>query len=150
MKNLFFNMNGVIRITITLLLIVAGNISVAQHIRYIDKKKLAVIKEDTSKAFAMNPLPKKIYVEEQNYCNLLSDPKSAPNLPLVINKVSVEMVKNLKERYTGHLYSITGLNMIDKRLKYKLKICDKNNGKFRSEYLDQDGNIIKDPDLANK
>ena len=35
----------------------------------------------------------------------------------------------------------------DQRLKFKLKICDKDNGKFRSEYLDKDGNVINDPDL---
>ena len=186
MKNLFFNINGLIRLTITLLLIIAGNISVAQHIQYRDKKKPVntknssppenkpipvpdnaikiipvdtiakpvVIKEDTSKAFTksraaftMNPRPKKNYVEDQNMCNLLSRPELAPQLPLVINNVSPEMVKKLKKRYEGRLYSITGLNMIDDRLKYKLKICDKDNGKFRSEYLDKDGNIINDPDL---
>src|ERR1035437_6320750 len=127
MKNLFFNINGLIRITITLLLIIAGNISVAQHIQYRDLKnyvntknssapenkpiaftnkeikiipvdtiaKPVVIKEDTSKAFtksraafAMNPRPKKNYVEDQNMCNLLSRPELAPQLPLIINNVS--------------------------------------------------------------
>ena len=57
------------------------------------------------------------------------------------------MIKMLKERYKGRLYSITGLNMIDQRLKFKLKLCDKNNAKFRSEYLDKDGNIVTDPDF---
>lgn len=98
-------------------------------------------------AFAMNPRPKKPYVEEQNMCDLMSRPEVAPTLPLVINNVSEEMVKMLKERYKGKLYSITGLNMKDPRLKYKLKICDRNMGKFRSEYLDKDGNVIKDPDF---
>ncbi len=81
-------------------------------------------------------------------CNLLSDPTVAPQLPFIINRVLPEMVKMLKEKYAGHLYSITGLNMMDERLKFKLKICDKNNGKFRSEYLDKDGNVIDDPDLG--
>lgn len=117
--------------------------------------KPVVLKEDTSKiifivgvAFNKNTRPGKPYIEEQNMCNLLSDPGVAPQLPLVINKVSPEMIKMLKERYTGRLYSITGLNMIDERLKFKLKICDKDNGKFRSEYLDKEGNVINDPDLG--
>jgi hypothetical protein len=115
-------------------------------------KPVAVI-PDTSSAtiskakFTMNPRPKKPYVEEQNMCDLMSRPEVAPTLPLVINKVSPEMVKMLKARYEGRLYSITGLNMIDVRLKFKLKICDKDQGKFRSEYLDKDGNVVKDPDL---
>ncbi|MGI8581307.1 MAG: hypothetical protein ACR2KX_03910 [Chitinophagaceae bacterium] len=117
--------------------------------------KPVVLKKDTSKIisisrviFIKNSRPRKPYIEEQNMCNLLSDPAVAPQLPLIINKVSPEMVKMLKERYAGHLYSITGLNMMDERLKFKLKICDKNNGKFRSEYLDKDGNVIDDPNLG--
>ncbi len=115
--------------------------------------KPVVLKKDTSKiisgvVYNKNIRPRKPYIEEQNMCNLLSDPGVAPQLPLVINKVSPELVKMLKERYSGRLYSITGLNMIDERLKFKLKICDKNNGKFRSEYLDKDGNVINDPDMG--
>lgn len=94
-----------------------------------------------------NPRPKKKYVEEQNMCNLLSLPELAPKLPVIINNVSDDMVRELKERYAGRLYSITKLNMIDERLKYKLKICDRDNGKFRSEFLDKDGAVINDPDL---
>ncbi len=116
--------------------------------------KPVAIKEDTSKsftkskaAFTMNPRPKKLYVEEQNFCDLLSRPELAPQLPLVINNVSPKMVKMLKERYKGRLYSITGLNMFDQRLKYKLKVCDRDQGKFRSEYLDKDGKVVKDPDF---
>ena len=101
----------------------------------------------TKAAFTMNPRPKKPYVEEQNMCDLMSRPEVAPTLPVVINNVSPEMVKMLKERYKGRLYSITGLNMFDQRLKYKLKICDRNMGKFRSEYLDKDGNVVTDPDF---
>jgi hypothetical protein len=117
--------------------------------------KPVVIKEDTSSrsliktkaAFTLNPRPKKPYVEEQNMCDLMSKPEVAPTLPLIINNVSPEMVKILKERYKGRLYSITGLNMMDVRLKYKLKICDKDQAKFRSEYLDQDGKVVNDPDF---
>ncbi len=186
MKNLVFNMKGLVGIALTLLLILTSYISPAQHIQYRDKRKpvnknadvpennptplpektmkimpvdtlykAVVIKEDTSKiilisgvAFNINARPRKQYIEEQNMCNLLSDPGVAPQLPLIINKVSPEIVKMLKERYTGRLYSITGLNMIDERLKFKLKICDKDNGKFRSEYLDKDGNAVNDPDLG--
>jgi hypothetical protein len=117
------------------------------------KKAVAGIKDTsfqltkTKSAFTMNPRPKKPYVEEQNMCDLMSRPEVAPTLPVVINNVSPEMVKMLKERYQGRLYSITGLNMFDQRLKYKLKICDRNMGKFRSEYLDKDGNVVTDPDF---
>lgn len=119
----------------------------------VDTITQTVVKEDTTKliksraAFTMNPRPKKPYVEEQNMCNLLSRPELAPQLPIVINKVSPEMVAMLKKRYEGRLYSITGLNMFDERLKYKLKICDKDNGKFRSEYLDKDAHVVNDPDF---
>lgn len=164
-------MNSLIKIIITLLFIFSYYISAAQHIQYRDKKKpvekknttienkvipvadKSIIK-DTSRvfikskaAFTMNPRKKKPFIEDQNMCNLMSRPEVAPQLPLVINNVSAEMIKTLKERYAGRLYSITGLNMIDERLKYKLKICDKDNGKFRSEYLDKDGNVVNDPDL---
>lgn len=101
----------------------------------------------TKSAFTMLPRPKKPYVEEQNMCDLMSRPEVAPTLPVVINNVSPEMVKMLKERYQGRLYSITGLNMFDQRLKFKLKICDRNLGKFRSEYLDNDGKVVTDPDF---
>ena len=130
---------------------------VVEEKRVIPKDTVArtvVIKEDTSRgfiktkaAFTMNPRPKKPYVEPQNMCDLMSKPEVAPTLPLVINNVAPEMVKMLKERYKGKLYSITGLNMFDQRLKYKLKICDKNMAKFRSEYLDKDGNVVNDPDF---
>jgi hypothetical protein len=115
--------------------------------------KPVVIKQDTGSfiktkaAFTMNPRPKKPYVEEQNMCDLMSKPEVAPTLPLVINNVAPEMVKMLKERYKGRLYSITGLNMMDERLKFKLKICDRDQAKFRSEYLDKDGNVVNDPDF---
>lgn len=116
-------------------------------------KPVAIIKDTTSTlikskaAFTLNPRPKKPYVEEQNMCDLMSRPEVAPTLPLVINNVSPEMVKMLKERYKGRLYSITGLNMLDERLKFKLKICDRDQAKFRSEYLDKDGNVVTDPDF---
>ena len=130
---------------------------VVEEKKVIPKDTIAVpvaVVQDTSEAFVkskaaftMNPRPKKPYVEEQNICDLTSRPELAPQLPLVINNVSPEMIKMLKERYKGRLYSITGLNMIDPRLKYKLKLCDKNNAKFRSEYLDKAGNIVTDPDF---
>jgi len=160
------------RYVVSLFLIIWYSNTFAQHIQYRDKKKPVATKidstpvvkniaipekhlmpSDTGHAFksksaiSMNKRPKKPYVEEQNMCNLLSRPDVAPSLPLIINKVSPEMIKDLKQRYAGRLYSITGLNMIDDRLKYKLKICDKDNGKFRSEYLDKDGKVINDPDL---
>ena len=126
---------------------------VVEEKKVIPKDTVAVI-PDTSEtfvkskaAFTMNPRPKKPYVEEHNICDLTSRPELAPQLPLVINNVTPEMVKMLKERYKGRLYSITGLNMIDPRLKFKLKLCDKNNAKFRSEYLDKDGKIVTDPDF---
>lgn len=95
----------------------------AQYIQYRDKKKPAenknnstphvpidtvAVTEDSGKAFksqaaiTMNSRPKKPYVEEQNMCNLMSRPGVAPQLLLTIN----EMVKMLKERYTGRLYGI--------------------------------------------
>lgn len=37
--------------------------------------------------------------------------------------------------------------MIDQRFKIQIKDFDKDNDKFRSEYLDKDGNVINDPDL---
>ena len=130
---------------------------------YVEEKKViprdtidhaVVVKEDTSRgsiktkaALTMNPRPKKPFVEEQNMCDLMSKPEVAPTLPLVINNVSPEMIKMLKARYQGRLYSITGLNMFDERLKYKLKICDRNQAKFRSEYLDKEGKVVTDPDF---
>ena len=164
-----------IKTALAILLFILFNSSFAQHIQYRDKKKpvaktvdpipqpipvpdntikVMPVIADTNKvltksraAFTMNPRPKKPYVEEQNMCNLLSRPEIAPTLPIVINKVSQEMVAMLKKRYEGRLYSITALNMFDERLKYKLKICDKDNGKFRSEYLDKDANVVNDPDF---
>ena len=174
-EKIFFNNNVPMKIIITLLLIIPAYISNAQHIQYRDKRKPVAKTEDhvpqpipapnktikvtsavtdTTKvltksraAFTMNPRPKKPYVEEQNMCDLMSRPELAPTLPLVINKVSPEMVAMLKARYEGRLYSITGLNMFDERLKYKLKICDRNLGKFRSEYLDKEGKVVNDPDF---
>src|SRR5665811_703721 len=57
MKNLFFNINGLIRITITLLLIIAGNISVAQHIQYRDKKKPVNTKNSSAPENKPIPVP---------------------------------------------------------------------------------------------
>ena len=164
-----------IKSVLAILLCISFNFSFAQHIQYRDKKKPVAKTEDpipqpipvpdksikvtpaiadssrtltkSRAALTINPRPKKPYVEEQNMCNLMSRPEIAPQLPIVINKISPEMVKMIKERYAGRLYSITGLNMIDPRLKFKLKICDQDNGKFRSEYLDKDGKVVNDPDL---
>ncbi len=171
MKNLYFSKKGLIRISIILFSAFSVYTSNAQHIQYRDKSKpvnqsknvpenqgasipenkLKIIPVKTtteaSETIAIKLNPKRKYIEEQNNCNLLSDPKIAPQLPIVINNVPSEMVKNLKEKYEGRLYSITTLNMTDDRLKYKLKICDKDNGKFRSEYLDIDGNVINNPNL---
>ena len=80
-------------------------------------------------------------------CKLSSDPDKVAQLPIVINEVLPEMIAKLKQRYKGRLYSVTGLNMIDARLKMKLKICDKDGGKFRIEYLNKEGDIINDPNL---
>lgn len=80
-------------------------------------------------------------------CKLTPPPGQASQLPIVINNVSPEVVAKLKERYKDRLYSITGLNMIDVRLKLKLRICDVDGGKFRIEYLDKDGNKVNDPNL---
>jgi len=156
-------------IIITLILVIICKYSAAQHIQYRHKLNPVpaakadpapvnttpvVITEDTIKTMAirrtassMNPRPKKKYIEEQNMCNLSSLPELTPQLPVIINNVAPKMIIELKKRYMGRLYSITKLNMIDDRLKYKLKICDNDNGKFRSEYLDNAGNVVNDPDL---
>ncbi len=162
MKNISSNTCRGIRFSIILFLTTTCYNVGAQHIQYRHKIKTVPVPEtkkivpvlDTistvtmnKSAININPRPKKKFVEEQNMCNLLSLPELAPQLPVVINNVAPEIVKELKERYKGRLYSITKLNMIDERLKYKLKICDKDNGKFRTEYLDKDGNVITDPDL---
>ncbi len=134
------------RNSIIFLLIICGNVSFSQHVQYTEKKK-PVVENKSQNTDAIVKPPNKADVEEQYMCNFLSRPDVAPQLPIVINNVSPEMVKNLKEKYEGRLYSITTLNMTDDRLKYKLKICDKDNGKFRSEYLDIDGNVINNPNL---
>lgn len=127
-------------------LIIWSNVSFSQHIQYMEKKKPVVEKNTRDTDAIIKPLTK-VNDEEQYMCNFLSRPEVAPQLPIVINNVPAEMIKNLKDKYDGRLYSITALNMTDARLKYKLKICDKDKGKFRSEYLDIEGNIINDPDL---
>ncbi len=160
MKNISSPTNGGIIVILILLLITTTYNVGAQHIQYRHKIKpvpeivniVPVVDTTTAikvtkSAVNINPRPKKKFVEEQNMCNLMSLPELAPQLPVIINNVSPQMVKELKERYAGRLYSITKLNMIDDRLKYKLKICDNDNGKFRSEYLDAEGKIINDPDL---
>ena len=134
---------------VILLLIVSVYSVTAQHIQYRDRTRPVENKSNRAPDTAItNKSPaKKAFVEEQYMCNLTSPPGAASQLPVIINNVSPEMVKMVKERYTGRLYSITGLNMFDQRLKFKLKICDKDNGKFRSEYLDKDGSVVNDPDL---
>ncbi len=167
MKNISSSGYGGIKVIFILLLITTTYDVGAQHIQYRHKikpvaesvkpvpesiKVVPVVDTTTAvkvtkSAVNINPRPKKKFVEEQNMCNLMSLPELAPQLPVIINNVSAQMVKDLKERYAGRLYSITKLNMIDDRLKYKLKICDNDNGKFRTEYLDAEGKIINDPDL---
>jgi hypothetical protein len=171
MKKLNFSKKGLIRISIILVTAFIAYTSNAQYIQYRDKSKpvnqnknvpeaqgasipenkLKIIpvktKTEVSETIAIKLNPTRKYIEEQYMCNLLSRPDVVPQLPIIINNVSPETVKKLKEKYEGRLYSITTLNMTDDRLKYKLKICDKDNGKFRSEYLDIDGNVINNPNL---
>ena len=156
----------------TLFFICIHSYSFAQHIQYRDKAKPLPARK--SENVIIEPPVKNIVVPEKppiitdtitkskttiytrvnkkmpeliTGCKLSSPPGQVSQLPVIINNVSPEMVAKLKERYKGRLYSITGLNMIDVRLKLKLKICDNDGGKFRVEYLDKDGNVVNDPNL---
>lgn len=155
-----------------LVFIVIHSYSFAQHIQYRDKAKPLPAAKSVN--VPQEPVVKNIVVQEKipvitdtiskrktatyvrenkkmpeliTGCKLSSPPGQASQLPVIINNVSPEMVAKLKERYKGRLYSITGLNMIDVRLKLKLRICDNDGGNFRIEYLDKDGNVVHDAKL---
>lgn len=158
--------------TLTILLVMFFSFCFAQHIQYRDKSKprpapaddapvqqpvkpvakpVAAIsktqKTDTSISKNEPIKIKRKMPELITGCKLSSDTDKVAKLPIVINDVPAEVVAKLKERYKNRIYSITGLNMLDVRLKLKLRICDKDGDKFRIEYLDKDGNVVKDPNL---
>jgi hypothetical protein len=92
-------------------------------------------------------LPKKRKIDEMiTECDFTSDPDKVPQLPYVTNYVDSEIVKVLKEKYKGRLYSITGLvsNVKDEQ-HFKLRVCKK--GKLEPEYVNEKGIVIENPTL---
>lgn len=125
-----FNLPGMIKMTLAILLIVTGNRLFAQHLQYRDNTKRPVIRR---------PGPIKdtavVYHEWPDLC-----PGNAGTLPLLTNYVPKELMLKLREIYKGHLYSITSLTAADGKRQYKLQICVK--GETRFDYADESGNII--------
>jgi hypothetical protein len=125
-----FNLPGMIKIILAILLIVTGNRLPAQHLQYRDNKKPPVIKRASPiKDTAV------VYHEWPDLC-----PGSPGTLPILTNYVPKELVLKLREIYKGHLYSITSLKVAEGERRYKLQVCVK--GKTTVEYADENGNII--------
>ena len=114
-----------------MLLIMTGNCLFAQHIHYSDKAK--------AKSDNISPTkPAKeiiVYHDWPDRCPALSG-----SVPVLTNYVPLEIVRKLKEKYEGHLYSITSLKVANDKLQYKMKVCVK--GEIKFEYADETGIII--------
>jgi len=92
-------------------------------------------------------LPKIRKIDEMiTECDFTSDPDKVPQLPYVTNYVEPEIVKFLKEKYKGRLYSITGLvSNVPNEQHFKLRVCKK--GKLEPEYVNEKGIVIENPTL---
>lgn len=99
----------------------------SQHIGYRDNTR----KYEADVMVKETPRPK-VY---KDMC-----PGRTADLPILNNYVPENVVKTLKQKYMGYLYSITSLKMIENHLKYKVSVCD--NGITRTEFVDEAGIIV--------
>ena len=99
-------------------------------------------KKDTVIAEIPKPVKKNSH-ELITDCDFSSQADRVPQLPYITNYVDPAMVKKLKEKYPGKLYSITGLEAGNHQQNYKCRVCIK--GKLQIEYVNEDGKVIDDP-----
>lgn len=67
-------------------------------------------------------------------------PGLAGSIPVLNNYVPKEILIILKEKFKGHLYSISSYKGEDNTQEYKLKVCA--NGMIKYEYASAKGNVI--------
>lgn len=125
-----FNLPGMKKIFLVMLLIAAGNALSAQYLHYSDDSK----RINNNKAAK----PVKDIVAYHNWPDLC--PGLSGSIPVLTNYVPAELVLKLTEIYKGHLYSITSMKVGNDKIEYKLKICVK--GEIKFEYADETGKII--------
>ena len=120
-----------------LLFLTAANSVTAQHIGYRDRTRLTTKQEvrDTLKTALKDTLQAEI-VTPHNEC-----PGMDASLPVLTNYVPGEIVTKFKEKFQGHVYSITSLKVSENELEYKLKVCYK--GEFLTRFVDANGNIVR-------
>lgn len=126
-----FNLPGMKKIILVMLLIIAGNGLFAQYLHYSDDSKRINNNSESAK-------PVKDTVVYHNWPDLC--PGLSGSIPVLTNYVPAELVLKLTEIYKGHLYSITSMKAGNDQLEYKLKICVK--GEIKFEYADGTGKII--------
>ena len=106
------------------------------------KPVVATVKKDS----VVTEIPKPVKRNSNELitdCDFSSQADKVPKLPYITNYVDAGMVKKLKEKYPGKLYSITGLEAGNNQQNYKLRVCIK--GKLQIEYVNEDGKVIDDP-----
>ena len=110
------------------------------------KPVVAEINKDTVEK-VIAELPPKIKKKNSNElitdCDFTSQADKMPQLPHVTNYIDPSIVKKLKAKYEGRLYSITGLEAGNSQQNYKLRVCIK--GKLQIEYVNEDCKVIDDP-----
>ena len=69
-------------------------------------------------------------------------PGLSGSIPVLNNYVPKELLLILKEKFRGHLYSISSYKGQDSRQEYKLKVCA--DGMIKFEFADAKGSIISE------
>ena len=155
------NNNSMLKIILAFFLIIISFTSFGQHIvihkeyaplpenkKPAPKKNpiIAETKKDTVKIITAEiPKKKKNSNELITECDFTSQPDKVPQLPYTTNLVDPAMIKKLKAKYEGRLYSITAIEAGNNQQNYKLRVCIK--GKLQIEYVNEDGKEIDDPTL---
>ncbi len=102
----------------------------SQHIGYRDESRKH---ESPSRS---NPVKEKpAYINYKDMC-----PGRSAELPILNNYVPELVVKTLKQKYKGYLYSITSIKLAENLFKFKVSVC--NEGITRIEFVDEAGLIV--------
>ena len=127
------------RAGLILIFFMVCNSATSQHIGYRDNTKPALKllpKERTDSVKVMAEDSVEEIVTPHSQCPGMEGP-----LPVLINYVPPDIVEKFKNKFEGHVYSITTIKVSANQFQYKLKVC--NNGEFVIRFVDTDGDILR-------
>ena len=125
------------KIIFSLLLSISANCVSAQYLHYKDNSRKQQSQPIKKTAEPEKPKEEKVVYHEWPDCC----PGLKGAIPILVTYVPREIFLKLREKYKGHLYSIAGILVENRKQAYKLRICEGNDVKY--EYADEEGNLMK-------